>query len=154
MRHPGGGEPGALLTIERVAILQRVELFTQVPGHLLVAVAKLLEEVPVEAGGTVIERGAIEDWLFVVVEGRLRVHLGDRTLQHVGRGEVVGELAALASAPRSASVTAEEPSLLLRLRRAPLEELLDERPEIARGVIATLVGLLQASHESSAGVER
>ena len=52
----------------------------------------------------------------------------------------------LASAPRSASVTAIEPCLLLRLRRGPFEELLDDRPEIARGVIATLVRLLQASN--------
>jgi CRP/FNR family transcriptional regulator, cyclic AMP receptor protein len=154
MRTEGGaGEgSGALLTIERVAVLQRVELFSQVPGHLLVAVARLLEEVAFDAGERVIERGAVEDWLFVIAEGRLRVHLGDRTLQEVGKGGVVGELAVLASAPRSATVTAEEPSLLLRLRRGPLEELLDERPEIARGVIATLVGLLQASHEASGAV--
>lgn len=149
MRTGGGEGSGALLTIERVAVLQRVELFSQVPGHLLVAVARLLEEVAFDAGERAIERGAVEDWLFVIAEGRLRVHLGDRTLQEVVKGEVVGELAVLASAPRSATVTAEEPSLLLRLRRGPLEELLDERPEIARAVIATLVALLQASHEAS-----
>ena len=51
----------------------------------------------------------------------------------------------LAPAPRSASVTAMEPSLLLRLRRGPFEELLDDRPEIARGVISTLARLLQAA---------
>ena len=56
----------------------------------------------------------------------------------------------LASAPRSASVTAIEPTLLLRLRRGPFEELLDDRPEIARGVISTLVRLLQASNDDGA----
>ena len=116
-----------------MAVLQRVELFSEVPGHMLVAVARLLEEVSFEAGARIIERGAVEDWLFVVVEGRVRVHVGDRTLVEAGRGQVVGEFAVLASAPRSASVTAIEPSLLLRLRRGPFEELLDDRPEIARG---------------------
>jgi CRP/FNR family cyclic AMP-dependent transcriptional regulator len=140
-----------LMTIERVAVLQRVALFGDVPGHTLVAVARLLEEVPFEAGAMVIERGTIEDWLFVVAAGRVRVHIGDRTLVEIGPGAVVGEFAVLAPAPRSASVTAMEPSLLLRLRRGPFEELLDDRPEIARAVIETLARKLQATTDS--GVE-
>ncbi len=140
-----------LLTIERVAVLQRVALFGDVPGHTLVAVARLLEEVPFDDGATVIERGNVEDWLFVVAAGRVRVHIGDRTVTETGPGGVVGEFAVVAPAPRSASVTAVEPSLLLRLRRGPFEELLDDRPEIARGVISTLARLLQAAADH--GVE-
>jgi len=139
-----------LLTIERVAVLQRVVMFGDVPGHTLVAVARLLEEVPVEEGTTIIERGAVEDWLFVVSAGRIRVHVGDRTLVETGPGGVVGEFAVLAPAPRSASVTALEPSLLLRLRRGPFEELLDDHPEIARSVISTLARLLQSGSEAGA----
>ena len=56
----------------------------------------------------------------------------------------------LAPAPRSASVTAIEPSLLLRLRRGPFEELLDDRPEIARAVISTLARMLQAAADDGA----
>ena len=59
---------------------------------------------------------------------RIRVHIGDLTLLENGPGGVVGEFALLAPAPRSASATAIEPSLLLRLRRGPFEELLDDRP--------------------------
>ena len=82
--------------------------------------------------------------------GDLRVHIDDRTLNEVGAGDVVGELAVLAPAPRAASVTAVEPSLLLRLRRAPFEELLDEHPEMSRAVISTLARLLQAAADESA----
>jgi CRP/FNR family cyclic AMP-dependent transcriptional regulator len=142
----------ALMTIERVAVLQRVGLFGDVPGHALVAVARLLEEVSFEAGTKVIERGTIEDWLFVVAHGRVRVHIGRRTLTETGPGGVVGEFAVLAPAPRSASVTAVEPSLLLRLRRGPFEELLDDHPEIARGVIATLARVLQGVADDGARI--
>ena len=48
MRTGGGAGTTALMTIERVAVLQRVGIFAEVPGHMLVAVARLLEEVPVE----------------------------------------------------------------------------------------------------------
>lgn len=132
-----------LMTIERVAVLQRVGLFSDVPGRDLVAVARLAEEVRIAEDVTVIERGAVEDWLFVVAEGRVRAHLEGRTLAEVGAGGVFGELAVLAAAPRAASVTTMEPTLLLRLRRGPFEELLDDRPEIARVIIETLARMLQ-----------
>lgn len=144
---PGGSDE--VLTIERVAVLQRVDLFGEVPGHALVAVARLFEEVSFEAGEPIIERGTVEDWLYVVADGRVRVHIGDRTVAETGPGGVVGEFAVLVPAPRSASVTAIDPVRLLRLRREPFDELLDERPEIARGVITTLARLLQ----NGAGIE-
>ena len=134
-----------LITIERVAVLHRAPLFAEVPGHALVPVARLLEEVHVDAGATFIEQGAVEDWLFVIAAGSVRVHIGDRTLAVLAPGQVVGELAVLAPAPRVASATALDPSLLLRLRHGPFEELLEDRPEIAGGVIHTLARLLQAS---------
>jgi CRP/FNR family cyclic AMP-dependent transcriptional regulator len=140
-----------LLTIERVAVLQRVALLGAVPGNRLVAVARLLEEVRVGSGVTIIERGAVEDWLFVVADGRVRVHVDTRTLVESGPGVVVGELAVLAPAPRSASVTTMEPTLLLRLRRGPFEELLDDHPEIARAVVSTLAKLLQVAADQTTG---
>ena len=81
--------------------------------------------------------------LFVVATGQLRAHVGDRDLVDRGPGDVVGELALLSPGTRSATVTALTPSLLLRLRRRPFEELLDDRPEIARAVIASLARRLQ-----------
>jgi len=133
-----------LLTIERVAVLHNVGLFESVPGHELVPVARLLEEMRVATGTTFIEHGAVEDWLFVIAEGAVRIHVGDQTLREMGPGGVVGELAVLAPAPRSASATAVMPTLLLRLRRKPFEELLDDHPEIARATIATLARQLQS----------
>jgi CRP-like cAMP-binding protein len=141
----GGSTTNELMTIERVSVLHRAPLFAEVPGHALVAVARLLEEVHVESGTTFIERGALEDWLYVIAAGSARVHVGDRTLTLLEPGAIVGELAVLAPAPRAASATAVEPSLLLRLRRGPFEELLEDRPEIARAVIHTLARLLQAA---------
>ena len=88
----------------------------------------------------------------MVVMGRVRVHVGNRTVVETGPGAVVGELAVLAPAPRSASVTAMEPTLLLRLRRAPFDELLGDSPELARVVISSLAAQLQAVADESAGV--
>jgi CRP/FNR family transcriptional regulator, cyclic AMP receptor protein len=136
-----------MLVVERVAVLHRVDLFSGIPGRTLAAVAATAEEVDAEPGSTFIEHGAIEDCLYVVVSGSVRVHRGDRTLVVLGAGSVVGELAVLVPEPRSASVTAVEPTLLLRLRKVVLDELLSDRPELASAVIGVLVARLRSGAE-------
>ena len=61
-----------------------------------------------------------------------------------GPGTTVGELAALVPQPRTASVTALEPTLALRLDKAVLDDLLVDWPELAHGVIEALVARLRA----------
>jgi CRP/FNR family cyclic AMP-dependent transcriptional regulator len=142
--------PDELMTVERVAVLQRVGLFAGVPGRELVAVARLLEEVRVEPETTFIERGQVEDWMFVVARGELDVHIDGTTIATATVGNVVGELAVLAPGPRSASVTTRAPTLLLRLRREPFLELLDDHPGISRTLLITLARKLQTNADDFA----
>jgi CRP/FNR family cyclic AMP-dependent transcriptional regulator len=97
--------------------------------------------------------GAVEAHLYALVEGRVRVHRGDQTLVELGPGATVGELAVLVPAPRTASVTVLEPTLVLRVDQAVLDDLLVDWPELAHGVIAALVSRLRATAEH-AGQER
>ncbi len=83
-----------LLTIERVALLRRVELFADTPDRVLAGVAQVLEEIEFAIGETVIEAGAVEDWLFIVVDGELEVVKGGHRIV-IPEGGVVGELAVL-----------------------------------------------------------
>ena len=130
--------------VERVAALHRVELFARIPGRVLAAVAELTSEVRVTPGDVLIEEGAVEAHLFAIVQGRVRVHRGGQTLVELGPSSTVGELAALVPQPRTASVTALEPTLALRLDKTVLDDLLVEWPELAHGVIEALVGRLRA----------
>lgn len=132
-----------MTTVERVVALHRIGLFADVPGRTLAALARRATEVEVDAGTIVIVEGAVEDHLFAVVRGRLRVHRGDRTVTVLGAGSTVGELAALVPEARAASATALEPTMLLRIDRALLDELLAERPALARGIIAALVAMVR-----------
>ena len=136
--------------VDRVSALHRVDLFADVPGRVLAAVAEAAQEVRAAPGTVLIEAGAVEAHLFAVVAGRVRVHRGERTLLELGPGETVGELAALMPQPRSASVTVVEPLLALRVDRSVLLDLLAAWPELAEGVIAALVGRLRAAAEHAA----
>ena len=136
---------GSLGVVDRVAALHRVELFAGIPGRVLAAVAECAVEKRFSIGEVLMEEGAVEAHLYAVVEGRVKVHRGDRTLVELGPGATVGELAVLVPAPRAASVTALEPTHVLRVDQAVLDELLVDWPELAHGVIAELVSRLRAT---------
>ncbi len=78
--------PDELLTIERVAVLQRVALFGDVPGHTLVAVARLLEEVSFEPATASSSAARSRTGCSSSPTGRIRVHIGDMTLLEHGPG--------------------------------------------------------------------
>ena len=137
-----------MTTVDRVVALHRVPLLADVPGRTLAALAMRAREVRVAPGDVVIEQGAVEDHLFAVVEGRFVARDGERTLRELGPGATVGELAALAPEPRSASVTALDDGLLLRIDKALLDELLADRPELARAVITSLVRMVRSTGAS------
>ena len=127
-----------LLTIERVALLKSIDIFTETPDHILAAVAWIVEEVELLPGECLIQEGEPGDCLFIVIDGELRVHSNESTLTILGPGKTVGELALLDPEPRSASVTAVTDSFLFRIAREPFDEVMADRPEIALGVIRTL----------------
>jgi CRP-like cAMP-binding protein len=137
-------------TIERVVALHHVDLFADVPGRTLAAVARRAVELEFAAGAPVIAEGAVEDHMFTVVRGRLWVHHGEQEITSLGAGSTVGELAALVPEPRSASVTALEPTTLLRIDKPVLDELLADRPDLASGVIAALVAMVRERNRSGA----
>jgi CRP/FNR family cyclic AMP-dependent transcriptional regulator len=137
--------------VARVAALHRVDLFAEVPGRVLAAVAEAAAELRASPGAVLIEEGAVEAHLYAVVEGRVRVHRGDQTLVELGPGATVGELAVLVPQPRVASVTVLEPTLVLRVDKSVLDDLLADWPELTEGVIAALVARLRAAADHAGG---
>ena len=85
---PAAGRASAMTmtTIERVVALQRVDAVRRRPGPDARRRRAAGAEVEVAAGTTVIAEGAVEDHLFAVVAGRLRVHHGERTVADLGAG--------------------------------------------------------------------
>lgn len=134
----------ASASIDRLAILRAVGIFSETPDEGLKEVASLLQPLDVPAGTTFIEKGTHGDSMYIIVSGRVRVHDGDRTLNHLGMNEVVGETAVLDAQPRSATVTAVEDTRLLRLDQAALQALLTRHPEVSIGIIHVLCGYLRA----------
>ena len=133
-----------LSTIEKVLILKHVDIFQQTPDDVLADIAGLLEENEVAAGEAIFHKGDLGDSLYIIIAGKLRVDDGDHLLNYLDDNDVFGEMALLDAEPRVASVTAVEPTHLLRLDQAPFYELIVDRPEVAIGLIRVLTGRLRA----------
>jgi len=133
-----------LTKLEKAIILKTGSLFSELPEESLSKLAAIVDEVKIGAGEAVFEKGEMGSSIYVIVDGDVRVHDGQRTLNHLGEGDVFGEMALLDPAPRVASVTASTDTCLFRLDQEPFYELMDDRIEVARGVIRVLIRHLRA----------
>ncbi len=86
-------------------------------AYALEALSAEMEEVEVDAGKTVYEKGGSGRTMYIVVSGKVKVHEGDRTFVTLGERDFFGERTTLDPAPHSASVTAVEQTILLGLDR-------------------------------------
>ncbi|MGE0785045.1 MAG: cyclic nucleotide-binding domain-containing protein [Sandaracinaceae bacterium] len=90
------------------------------------------------AGDVAVHEGDEGKDAFVVVRGALRATRtnadgsGELVLAQLGPGAIFGEMALVSDAPRAASVSAIEPTLLLVAGRDALEGLAKETPEIGK----------------------
>jgi CRP-like cAMP-binding protein len=110
--------------------------FAALPDGELDAVARVASEVHVAAGDALTSEGDFGHALFVVDEGSADVTRDGDRVGHVGPGDVVGEIAVLASGRRTASVVATSPLTLISLFKREVWALEREAPEAARRVRA------------------
>jgi len=92
-------------------------MFAPLEPQRLEALAQQLGRREVPAGEVVIREGDPGDRFYVVESGRTTATHGDQVLSSQGPGDPFGEIALLRDVPRTATVTADEPSVLLYLER-------------------------------------
>jgi HEAT repeat protein len=132
-------------TIEKVIVLRTVDIFRSLPEEYLVDIAGRVEEVDVSAGEKIITAGELGSALFIIVDGKVRVHHGEMTLASLGMREIFGELTALDPEPRSADVTAVEDSRMYKLEYQDLDDIMSSDVEVSRNIIKMLCRRLRAS---------
>lgn len=145
------GNTDNLLLVEKVLILKSLSIFRDTPEHILADLAPLMEEEEYEEGTLIFREGEIGDCMYIIHQGEVKIHKGDTTLAILKEKEVFGELALLDSELRSASATTNTDCVLFRIEQEPFYELIDNRPEVAKGFIKILCQRLRAQNEKSIG---
>jgi len=145
-------EPGninRLLLIEKVLVLKSLNLFKDTPENVLADLAPLMKEIQYEQGTEIFKEGEIGDCMYIIQQGNIKIHKGNTTLAILKEKEVFGELSLLDADTRSASATADTDCILYKIDQEPFYELMDERPEVAKGFIKILCQRLRTMNEKS-----
>ena len=138
-------------------ILRGLPYFSDLSDELLSRVCGTSEQLDVSEGQTIIEEGTDSEEMYVVVEGELVVtkQSGDREVElgRISPGNVVGEIALLDEAPRTATVTAATKSKVIRVPVAAFEELLSD-PRVVRRMFRTVTSRLRGIEDTLRYEER
>lgn len=130
--------------VERVLFLKSIDIFHEIPGDLLASVAQLATEHRFANGARLLTEGEPGAFVYVLVEGEVRVTHQKAEIAQLGARECVGEMSLLDAQPRSATVLALSDVLALRIDQAPFFELMEERAELSRGIISVLSRRIRA----------
>ena len=102
---------------ERAALLRAHPIFRPLAEGTLEQLARALERIDAVAGAEVIRQGDAGDRVYLVVSGELAVDVDGRPAEHLGPGDVFGEIALLRDVPRTATVRAPAAAEMLTLGR-------------------------------------
>lgn len=128
---------------QRVEILKSIVLFKEVEKAVLVKMAKELTPKKLEKDEVLFNKGEHDYALYIVVEGKVKAHIGNHTFATFNSLQFFGEYSLLDSSARSTTVTALESSKLLRLDQKLFFKFLDTIPTLSRAMLTGLVWRLR-----------
>ncbi len=120
-------------------LLQSVPLLAELPEPLVETIVANLKPLRARAGERIYAEGEPGRTVYLIAAGRIRQHRGDVVLIERGPRDLFGDFSVLDPHPRSHCASAVVDSLLLRLDKEMLRELLMLWPELARNMLRDLV---------------
>ena len=124
-------------------VLRAVPLFAGMTDRSLESIADLAREASYEPGGVIVREGESGESFVVIVRGGATVEQDGHTLNRLGPGDFLGEIALIDGGPRTATVTATEPIAALVIDRAGFRRLMDEHPVVRLDLVSALTRRLR-----------
>lgn len=130
-----------------ISILKKSKIFSETEDNVLAEIASVLSEVKIRRGHNVFKKGDEGDAMFIIKDGSVRVHDGNHVLSRLYSGQVFGEFALFDKELRSASVTAEEPTILLKLEQNDFYNVMAHKVEVTKGVLKKVIRRIREMNE-------
>ncbi|MDQ3889822.1 MAG: cyclic nucleotide-binding domain-containing protein [Actinomycetota bacterium] len=125
--------------------LSRAPLFEGLSRDELKELARVSEDLDVEAGKVLCREGETAREFFVIVDGEVEVTKDRRTVATLSPGDFFGEIALVEHVPRTATVTAKTPLRFFVLTSRSFWSLLERQPDVERKVLRALARRLLAT---------
>ena len=132
---------------EKLDLLHQIPLFAGLDRHRIERLGQLAEEVDVPAGKVLIRQGDSGGDLMVLVSGAVSVERNGVRITTLGPGDFVGDIALIDGGARTATITTEEPSRLVVLGHREFHAVMDEIPQVAGQILATLAHRIRSLDE-------
>ena len=127
----------------KLELLRRVPLFASCKPGVLEEIGRLADEVEVPDGYTLIREGTFGEQFVLIVEGRVRIDRGGRTLKTMGPGEFLGEIALIDHGRTTATATTEGPARLFVVSHQGFNSLLDQSPALRSEIMTALANRIR-----------
>lgn len=137
-----------LTVIEKVMFLQNADVFSIVPTEELAYLAAIAEEVSYISGDVIYMEHDSADALYIVIDGKVRLHKDDREITIADSKDAFGTWALFDETPRVVTATVLEESRLLRIDREDFYDILSDHVQIIQGIFKTLVKRLRSLADS------
>jgi CRP/FNR family transcriptional regulator, cyclic AMP receptor protein len=135
---------------QKQELLGRVPLFSGISAAGIEELGAIADEMDVRAGTVLTHEGYREGFFFVIVSGTVRIERGGRTINTLGPGDFLGEIALLDGGPRTATATTETSCRLLSMTYQQFHELLDDAPPIRAAILEAVGQRLRALEAETA----
>jgi len=130
----------------RIELLKRVPLFTGLDNRDLRDIANTMKERRFSSGDVIAEEGQTGVGFFVIEQGEARVEVDGEEVNRLGAGDYLGEIALIAEAPRTATVTAETDIVALGLTSWEFRPIVETNASIAWKLLETLARRAAEQH--------
>ncbi|SHI70893.1 sigma 54-interacting transcriptional regulator [Pseudozobellia thermophila] len=119
--------------------LSQVSFFSEVSDISLKHLCQNLNSETFYKGDTIFEKDDAGNAMYVILNGKVKIHENMHTYGFIGKGECFGEYALIDSQPRSASVTAEEETSVLKIERPYFIDLMTKDSGFAQGILSVMI---------------
>ncbi|MCP4498508.1 MAG: cyclic nucleotide-binding domain-containing protein [Deltaproteobacteria bacterium] len=146
------GEDMEKSQVERLFVLEHVDLFEGLSVDELTAIASIAEDMEAGPNEVLYREGDVGDALFVVVHGSIDLHKSNALLMTLVEGESLGQTSFLDRGPRPVTATVGiEGATFMRISRADLMDLMADRPGLMRAFFEVIGSRLRALLEKKPG---
>ncbi|WP_420322988.1 sigma 54-interacting transcriptional regulator [Flagellimonas sp.] len=122
-----------------VDFLKSVPFFSEVDKASLLLLCKDAKTEHFGKNDCIIEKGAVGDGMYVILEGKVKVHDQSHLYSTLSPTDCFGEYALIDEEPRSASVTALEETTLLKIQPKNFVDLIATDRGFTKGVLSVLI---------------
>ncbi len=134
----------------KVDLIASVPLFKGLGQKELREIAQLVDSVDIPAGQVLMRQGDNGSEMFVVATGSVRVERNGTFIRNAGPGSSIGEMSLLSEGPRTATVTAAEPTRILLVGHREFHQLMEQHLAIRLCILDGLAGKIRALDETGA----